>query len=289
MYRVYSGKISFKYKTKLANYMSNRILGSATSNTLNQYFSTNIPSRICDGKSQALSLLDKGFSVPFIARYRRSETGDMSADELLLLRRELENEQNLAKSKQSKIQNLEKRDLCDEILRNRINSCRTLDELEVLWEQYKEHKTSNASKARSVGGLEQLAISLLDNNITYIKNNIIDVPSDIGMTFIESVQAIITDIIVHNPAVVNLAQGYLETGTIITTQLSRAAKDSAAEEKELCKKYQSYDKFEKQLHAISPHQVRHNIYILHETSSIAFRISTLSMLYRISLNDVLDT
>ncbi|MGG2468997.1 Tex family protein [Paraclostridium bifermentans] len=111
-----------------------------------------------------IKLIDEGNTIPFIARYRKEMTGEMSDvilrafyDKLVYLR-------NL-QSRKDDVQRIidEQGKLTDEILKN-INLAKTLQEVEDIYAPYKQKKRTRATIAKEKG-LENLAIAILNDKV----------------------------------------------------------------------------------------------------------------------------
>lgn len=111
-----------------------------------------------------IKLIDEGNTIPFIARYRKEMTGEMSDvilrafyDKLVYLR-------NL-QSRKDDIQRIidEQGKLTDEILKN-IKLAKTLQEVEDIYAPYKQKKRTRATIAKEKG-LENLAIAILNDKV----------------------------------------------------------------------------------------------------------------------------
>lgn len=111
-----------------------------------------------------IKLIDEGNTIPFIARYRKEMTGEMSDvilrafyDKLVYLR-------NL-QSRKDDVQRIidEQGKLTDEILKN-IKLAKTLQEVEDIYAPYKQKKRTRATIAKEKG-LENLAIAILNDKV----------------------------------------------------------------------------------------------------------------------------
>lgn len=111
-----------------------------------------------------IKLIDEGNTIPFIARYRKEMTGEMSDvilrafyDKLVYLR-------NL-QSRKDDVQRIidEQGKLTDEILKN-IKIAKTLQEVEDIYAPYKQKKRTRATIAKEKG-LENLAIAILNDKV----------------------------------------------------------------------------------------------------------------------------
>ncbi len=103
-----------------------------------------------------LKLLSEGATIPFIARYRKEVTGSLDEEQIRVIEKEYEYLENLSKRKEDVIRLIEEKDLMTDELRNNINACLKLSEVEDLYRPFKEKKKTKASEAIKLG-LEPLA------------------------------------------------------------------------------------------------------------------------------------
>ena len=107
-----------------------------------------------------LDLLQEGATIPFIARYRKEVTGNLDEEQIRNIVVIYEYEEKLSKRKAEVLAAIEKKDkLTDEII-EKVNSCKTLSQVEDIYLPYKEKKKTRATTA-IVNGLEPLADTLL--------------------------------------------------------------------------------------------------------------------------------
>lgn len=114
-----------------------------------------------------LSLLSDGNTIPFIARYRKEMTGEMSDvtlrafyDKLIYLR-------NLQSRKDDVIRIIEEQGKLTSEIKVSIEKANTLQEVEDIYAPYKQKKRTRATIAKE-RGLEQLALDILNKNISNI-------------------------------------------------------------------------------------------------------------------------
>ncbi|MDK2587109.1 Tex family protein [Romboutsia sedimentorum] len=114
--------------------------------------------------NNTIALIDDGNTIPFIARYRKEMTGEMSDvvlrdfyDKLVYLR-------NLQSRKEDVIRIIEEQGkLTDEIKLN-VEKANTLQEVEDIYAPYKQKKRTRATIAKEKG-LEELALLILNSNV----------------------------------------------------------------------------------------------------------------------------
>ena len=105
----------------------------------------------------AIKLIDEGNTIPFIARYRKEATGEMSDEQLRDLFERLTYLRNLDKRKEEVIRLIDEQGKLDEELQAKIIASETMTEVEDLYRPYKQKKRTRATIAKEKG-LEPLAI-----------------------------------------------------------------------------------------------------------------------------------
>ena len=94
--------------------------------------------------------------MPFIARYRKEQTGSLDEDSIRKISDVYEYQVNLLKRKEDVIRLIDEKDLLTDELREKIMSATKLVEVEDLYRPYKEKKKTKATEAIK-NGLEPLA------------------------------------------------------------------------------------------------------------------------------------
>ena len=115
-----------------------------------------------DNVSAAISLLDEGFTVPFIARYRKDKTGGLSDENMRELSERLSYLRQLEERKKTIYASLKEQNIEDEKLFKAIDEALVLSELEDIYRPYKPKKLTRATKAKKAG-LEPLSIFILED------------------------------------------------------------------------------------------------------------------------------
>ena len=117
--------------------------------------------------NNTIKLIDEGNTIPFIARYRKEMTGEMSDvtlrafyDKLIYLR-------NLQNRKDDVIRIIEEQGKLTSEVKVSIEKANTLQEVEDIYAPYKQKKRTRATIAKE-RGLEQLALDILNKNISNI-------------------------------------------------------------------------------------------------------------------------
>lgn len=108
---------------------------------------------------KTINLIDEGNTIPFIARYRKEVTGNLSDEQLRNLDERLSYLRNLDQRKNEVISSIESQGkMTDEIMLNLDNAI-TLAEVEDIYRPFKQKKKTRASEAKRKG-LEPLAINI---------------------------------------------------------------------------------------------------------------------------------
>ena len=111
-----------------------------------------------------IKLIDEGNTIPFIARYRKEMTGEMSDVTLRAFYDKLVYLRNLQSRKDDVKRIIEEQGkLTEEIVKN-IEQAKTLQEVEDIYAPFKQKKRTRAIIAKEKG-LEPLAMSILNENI----------------------------------------------------------------------------------------------------------------------------
>lgn len=118
--------------------------------------------------NNTIKLIDEGNTIPFIARYRKEMTGEMSDVTLREFYEKLMYLRNLQSRKDDVVRLIDEQGkLTDEITQN-IEKAKTLQEVEDIYAPYKQKKRTRATIAKEKG-LENLALSILENNLDNIE------------------------------------------------------------------------------------------------------------------------
>ena len=112
-----------------------------------------------------VNLIDEGNTIPFIARYRKEQTGSLDDVVLRDLYDRLMYLRNLESRKEEVIRLIEEQGKLTDELKNEILNADVMQRVEDLYRPYKQKKSTRASKAKEKG-LEPLANIILAQNIT---------------------------------------------------------------------------------------------------------------------------
>lgn len=113
----------------------------------------------------AVTLLDEGNTVPFIARYRKEVTGELQDEQLRTIEERIKYLRNLEARRQEIINSITEQDkMTDELMASLMKAVK-LQELEDLYLPYRPKKRTRAMIARE-RGLEPLASMILNDTVT---------------------------------------------------------------------------------------------------------------------------
>ena len=126
---------------------------------MNDVVINELVSKLNINKSQietVLNMLSEGATIPFIARYRKNETGNLDENTIKEIEKEYSYFNNLLERKETVIRLIDEKGLLTDELKNNILKCEKLNEVEDLYRPFKEKKKTKASDAIN-NGLEPLA------------------------------------------------------------------------------------------------------------------------------------
>lgn len=114
--------------------------------------------------TNTIALIDQGNTIPFIARYRKEQTGELSDIILRDLFDRLTYLRNLQSRKEEVIRIIQEQDKLTEELEKQILNAKTMTEVEDLYRPYKQKRRTRATAAKEKG-LEPLAEILFAQEI----------------------------------------------------------------------------------------------------------------------------
>ncbi len=198
-----------------------------------------------------LDLLEEGNTVPFIARYRKEQTGALDEEQIRAVSKEYEYGQHLKKRKDDVLRLIAEKGKLTEELRQEVLRCTKLTEVEDIYRPYKEKKKTRATEAKK-NGLEPLALFLLSYPSTeieveaakYITDIIIDVESAL-----QGAMDIVAEEVSDNPKYRKFIKNNFRTKAYLA---SKETKKVALDEKGVFTQYYDYSELIKN---IVPHRV----------------------------------
>ena len=115
--------------------------------------------------NDTVKLIDEGNTIPFISRYRKEVTGNLTDEQLRQLEELLKYQRSLEERKEDVIRLIDEQGKLTEELKEKIEAAELLKEVEDLYLPYKQKKRTRATQARE-RGLEPLAKLMLEENST---------------------------------------------------------------------------------------------------------------------------
>ncbi|MBR1883945.1 MAG: RNA-binding transcriptional accessory protein [Clostridia bacterium] len=199
-----------------------------------------------------LKLIEEGNTIPFIARYRKEATGNLSDEVLRKLEDRLNYLKNFFEKKDDVIRHITELGLMTDDIMKSIENSKTLAELEDIYRPFKPKKRTKATIAKE-NGLEPLAIEIMKQNIKEgSKDDILKkyINEEKGLTNLEDIlegaKDIITENISDEPKFRTKIRGIAwRTGKIVT---KAAKKDESSV-------YDMYYDFEEEAKRIAMHRV----------------------------------
>ncbi len=125
-----------------------------------------------------VKLIDEGNTIPFIARYRKEKTGQLTDDILRKLYERLKYLRDLKDQKEKAIKNIKEEGKLTPEIEKEINSAKTKAELEDIYRPFKKKKQTRASIAKEKGLLPL-------SNIIYLQKEKRDI-KDIAKEYLSS-------------------------------------------------------------------------------------------------------
>jgi len=109
---------------------------------------------------ETLKLLQDGNTIPFIARYRKEMTGNLDEEQIQVINKEFEYQENLKQRKLDVIRIIETQGKLTPEIEAAVNACHKLKEVEDIYRPYQQKRKTRATEAIRKG-LEPLANYLL--------------------------------------------------------------------------------------------------------------------------------
>ncbi|MEC1540950.1 Tex family protein [Bacillus subtilis] len=201
-----------------------------------------------------IRLLEDGNTVPFIARYRKEQTGSMDEVQIQTISERWQYIQNLNQRKEEVIRLIAEQDKLTDDLKRKIEQSVKLQEVEDLYRPYKQKRKTKATVAKSKG-LEPLADYILtlpqDDRLAATADQYISEEKEVFTReeAIEGAKHIIAEQISDEPAFRKwIRQETFKRGTI----KSAAGKSADTDEKNV---YEMYYEYEEPIAKVVPHRV----------------------------------
>lgn len=199
-----------------------------------------------------LELLEEGNTVPFIARYRKDQTGAMDEVQIREIDERYQYLTNLEDRKQSVIESIKEQDELTEDLEKSILEATHLQEVEDLYRPFKKKRRTKATIAKE-NGLEPLADWLLtfpDENVTEKAKEFISDETGIqdAEEALEGAHEIIAEYISDNPEYRKRLRDFMRYNAYFVSKVKNKSKD----EKRV---YENYYDYEEEYRKIVHHRI----------------------------------
>ncbi|MEG7283820.1 Tex family protein [Bacillus sp. 0909A] len=201
-----------------------------------------------------IRLLEDGNTVPFIARYRKEQTGSMDEVQIQTISERWQYIQNLNQRKEEVIRLIAEQDKLTDELKRKIDQSVKLQEVEDLYRPYKQKRKTKATVAKSKG-LEPLADYIMtlpqDDRLAETADQYISEEKEVFTReeAIEGAKHIIAEQISDEPNFRKwIRQETFKKGTI----KSAAGKSADRDEKNV---YEMYYEYEEPIAKVVPHRV----------------------------------
>lgn len=186
-----------------------------------------------------LDMFEEGATIPFIARYRKEQTGNLDDDQLRSIEQTWKYQNALQDRKASILQILEEKKLLTHELKQAIDESQTLANLEEVYRPYKEKRKTKATEAIAKG-FGPLADQIWEQK--YDPAQLADAPS------LEQAGYILAEKISDRADLRKMVREYIEKNESITSMKKKDAQDPQGI-------YQNYYEFSNTLTRLPSHRV----------------------------------
>ena len=118
--------------------------------------------------TNAIELLNDGATIPFIARYRKERTGELTDVELLEVEKLYNRHLILEERKKTVLKSLDEQGVITKELKDQITAAKTIAEVEDIYLPFKPKRLTRAVKARKKG-LEPLAKMIMSETVSNLE------------------------------------------------------------------------------------------------------------------------
>lgn len=203
--------------------------------------------------ANVISLLEEGNTVPFIARYRKEQTGALDEVQIRDISEKWTYIQNLESRKEEVLRLIDEQGKLTEQLAVDIRSSMKLQQVEDLYRPYKQKRRTKATVAKEKG-LEPFAEWIISfPNQGSIEEKAQDFLSEEkGVTSVEEAIQGAQDIIAEQISDQPKYRQWIRDTTFRKGQISSSAKNEEKDEKNV---YEMYYEYEEPIHKIVPHRI----------------------------------
>lgn len=201
----------------------------------------------------AIELIDEGKTIPFIARYRKEQTGEMSDEMLRDFFDRLKYLRNLEARKEAILKSIEEQGKLTEEIALAVEQAQTMVEAEDIYEPYKKKRKTRASAAIEKG-LEPLSVVLLEGKEDFLSKAKDYISEELGVATAEEAAQGAKDIVAQM-----IAEDFELKKEVRELDLAKATIESAikkgAEENEQANTYKMYFEFTEKVATIPSYRI----------------------------------
>ena len=201
----------------------------------------------------AVMLIDEGKTIPFIARYRKEQTGEMSDEVLRDFFDRLKYLRNLCDRKEAVLKSIEEQGKLSEDIQRALEIAMTMVEVEDIYEPYKKKRKTRASAAAEKG-LEPLASLILSGSGEHEARAAQFINEDLGVASekeaLDGACDIIAQMIADDFELKRVIRDIVNRESVIETSLKKDA-----DQKENALTYAMYYEFSEPARTMPPHRI----------------------------------
>lgn len=201
----------------------------------------------------AVMLIDEGKTIPFIARYRKEQTGEMSDEVLRDFFDRLKYLRNLCDRKDAVLKSIEEQGKLSEDIQRALEMAMTMVEVEDIYEPYKKKRKTRASAAAEKG-LEPLASIILAGSGEHEARAAQFINEDLGVASekeaLDGACDIIAQMIADDFELKRVIRDIVNRESVIETSLKKDA-----DQKENALTYAMYYEFSEPVRTMPPHRI----------------------------------
>ncbi|MBK9631542.1 MAG: helix-hairpin-helix domain-containing protein [Saprospiraceae bacterium] len=198
---------------------------------------------------KTIDLLEGGATIPFIARYRKEQTGSLDEEDIFKIKKYHEEYLEFIHRRDYILKTLEDTGILTDELKKKILACFEIAQLEDLYAPYKQKKQSKADLARQ-NGLEPLALKLMSDqkfNLEIEAEKLICKAFDNVDSVLEACRHIVADFIHKDEALRSQLRNVFMKSAVLVCKLVKGKEAEAV-------KFKDYWNFQENFYKIPAHR-----------------------------------
>ncbi|MEK4788724.1 Tex family protein [Bacillus sp. FSL K6-2971] len=199
-----------------------------------------------------IKLLEDGNTVPFIARYRKEQTGSLDEVQIQTISERYTYIQNVMNRKEEVIRLIAEQDKLTDELKQKIEQAHKLQEVEDLYRPFKQKRKTkaNVAKAKGLEPLAEYVLTLPNDEIEKKAASFINEENEVTSVeeALEGAQHIIAEQLADDPDM----RKWIRSETYQKGSLVTSGKDIESDEKNV---YEMYYDYQEPIKKIVPHRV----------------------------------